>query len=93
MCGQESNQLKLGTCSIRWAYVVACVSIFQLLFLTILAFMLAARQAKFILLYASKNRYESTGNKKVIHIKFLPDHKIILKFFFCFQSKYNKRIK
>lgn len=53
ICGEEADQLKLGTCSARWPYILAAMTAFQLFLLTILAFLLAARQAKFILKYAS----------------------------------------
>jgi len=61
VCGEETDQFKIGTCSLRWPYIIAIISVFQIFFLTILSFLLAARQAKFILMYASKDRFDSIG--------------------------------
>ncbi len=68
VCGYEAYQFKLGTCDARWPYILVCISLVQVFFLTILAFLLAARQAKFILMYASKN-YTPPGNMILINFK------------------------
>ena len=56
VCGQEADQYHLGSCAIRWPYALAILTLLQIFFLTICSFLLAARQAKYILSYASKNR-------------------------------------
>ena len=56
VCGNEADQFKIGTCSLKWPYIIACISVFEIFFLTILAFLLAARQAGFILKYSSTSR-------------------------------------
>jgi hypothetical protein len=55
VCGEEASQFKLATCTVRWPYILACLATGQIFLLTILAFLLAARQAKFILIYGSTN--------------------------------------
>ena len=55
VCGAEANKLKIGTCSVRWPLILACLQLVQVAFLTCLSFILAGRQAKYILEYASKN--------------------------------------
>lgn len=69
ICGEEADQLHLGTCSVRWPYILAGMATLQLFLLTILAFLLAARQAKFILKYGST--YDSMGI--TLHFNFLFD--------------------
>lgn len=61
VCGKNSGQLKLGTCSMRWAYIVACILSFCQLFLTIFAFLLAGRQAKYLLEHAGEKRAQLTS--------------------------------
>lgn len=61
VCGEEANQFKIGSCSMRWPYLIAIISQFQIFFLTILSFLLAARQAKFLLMYASQKRFENNN--------------------------------
>ncbi len=58
VCGDEADQFRIGTCSLRWPFVIAIIALIQIFFLTALAFLLAARQAKFILLHASANRFD-----------------------------------
>lgn len=61
VCGKSSGQLKLGTCSIRWAYIVACILSFCQFFLTVFAFLLAGRQAKYLLERACEKRAQITS--------------------------------
>ncbi|CAF0733683.1 unnamed protein product [Brachionus calyciflorus] len=69
VCGKEANQLKLGTCTLRWPYILACILVFQQLFLTILAFLLAGRQAKYLLEYAAQQRTQLTEGLYTIFIR------------------------
>ncbi|CAF1334109.1 unnamed protein product [Didymodactylos carnosus] len=46
VCGQEAKDYNAGLCQIRWAYIVAIISIFDVLLLSILAFTLALKQPK-----------------------------------------------
>lgn len=48
ICGQESKAYVMDKCEIRWAYILAIVLIFDALILAVLAFVLAARQAKMV---------------------------------------------
>lgn len=57
LCGSETDQYKIGSCEVKWPYIVACILVFNLLFLSILGFLLAARQAKYLLLYTEDGRY------------------------------------
>ena len=42
---ETSSSYYVGKCTVRWAYILAIVGIFDILFLSILAFVLARRQA------------------------------------------------
>ena len=55
VCGNQSDQFRIGTCSIRWPYILACMGVVEIFFLTILGFLLASRQAKYLLKHASEN--------------------------------------
>lgn len=46
ICGQDAKAYTFDKCQIRWAYILAIVLIFDALILAVLAFVLAARQAK-----------------------------------------------
>ncbi|XP_045165539.1 LHFPL tetraspan subfamily member 3 protein-like isoform X2 [Mercenaria mercenaria] len=46
ICGQDATAYNMDKCRIRWAYILAIVLIFDALILAVLAFVLAARQAK-----------------------------------------------
>jgi len=48
ICGQEATAYNMDKCQIRWGYILAIVLIFDALILAVLAFVLAARQAKSI---------------------------------------------
>ena len=56
ICGEEAGQYRLGTCTIRWPFILACIATVEVFLLTVFAFFLAARQAKYLLMYASKDR-------------------------------------
>ena len=43
VCGSEADQFNLGTCGIRWAYILAIIGIFDAFILAILAFVLATK--------------------------------------------------
>ena len=46
ICGQEATAYQIADCQIRWAYILGIVLIFDAFILSILAFVLAARQAR-----------------------------------------------
>jgi len=46
ICGREADDYKLGTCSIRWGYVLACVGFFDAIILGCLAHTLAGKKMK-----------------------------------------------
>ena len=46
ICGQEAGAYEIADCQVRWAYILGIVLIFDALILSILAFVLAARQAR-----------------------------------------------
>lgn len=43
ICGNSASQFNLGTCGIRWAYILAIIGIFDAFILAILAFVLATK--------------------------------------------------
>jgi len=43
VCGSDADQFNLGTCGIRWAYILAIIGIFDAFILAILAFVLATK--------------------------------------------------
>lgn len=44
MCGQRTDKYTLGNCTVRWAYILAIISIMDSLILSFLAFVLGNRQ-------------------------------------------------
>lgn len=44
MCGQRTDKYTLGNCTVRWAYILAIISIMDSLILSFLAFSLGSRQ-------------------------------------------------
>lgn len=48
VCGPQADGYELGTCSLRWGYVLAIVLIFDAFILAILAFVLAGTQANLL---------------------------------------------
>ncbi|XP_029550847.1 LHFPL tetraspan subfamily member 5 protein isoform X2 [Salmo trutta] len=44
MCGQRTDKYTLGNCTVRWAYILAIISIMDSLILSFLAFSLGNRQ-------------------------------------------------
>ena len=46
ICGSDADEFRLGECSIRWAYILAILGIFDAAVLAVLAFFLAAKRAK-----------------------------------------------
>lgn len=46
ICGTTASEYRLGECSIRWAYILAMLGIFDAAALALLAFFLAAKRAK-----------------------------------------------
>ncbi|XP_053508456.1 LHFPL tetraspan subfamily member 5 protein [Ictalurus furcatus] len=48
MCGQRTDKYTLGNCTVRWAYILAIISIMDSLVLSFLAFVLGNRQDKLL---------------------------------------------
>jgi len=48
VCGAEADDYKLGTCGIRWGFVLAVVALFDSFILGCLAFTLATKKLKFL---------------------------------------------
>ncbi|GLD64967.1 LHFPL tetraspan subfamily member 5 protein [Lates japonicus] len=48
MCGQRTDKYTLGNCTVRWAYILAIISIMDSLILSFLAFSLGNRQDKLL---------------------------------------------
>ncbi|KAM7422245.1 hypothetical protein PAMA_010355 [Pampus argenteus] len=48
MCGQRTDKYTLGNCTVRWAYILAIISIMDSLSLSFLAFSLGSRQDKLL---------------------------------------------
>ena len=47
-CHLQADDYKLGTCGIRWAFVLAVIALFDSLILGCLAFTLATKKLKFL---------------------------------------------
>lgn len=61
MCGQRTDKYTLGNCTVRWAYILAIISIMDSLILSFLAFSLGSRQDK---LLPEDFQVEEKGKKK-----------------------------
>ena len=72
ICGSEADEFRLGECSIRWAYILAILGIFDAAVLAILAFFLAAKRAKIEI-------YSTTGTVTKCEYR-------SIFFFFCIHS-------
>ncbi|XP_051914934.1 LHFPL tetraspan subfamily member 5b [Hippocampus zosterae] len=48
MCGQQTDKYSLGKCTVRWAYILAIISILDALLLAFLSFTLGNRQDKLL---------------------------------------------
>lgn len=48
MCGQRTDKYTLGNCTVRWAYILAIISIMDSLILSFVAFSLGNRQDKLL---------------------------------------------
>jgi len=48
VCGKDASKYNVGSCEIRWAYILAIVGIMDAFILAVLAFLLANRQAKLL---------------------------------------------
>lgn len=48
MCGQRTDKYTLGNCTVRWAFILAIISITDALGLSFLAFVLGNRQDKLL---------------------------------------------
>jgi len=46
VCGQQAGEFDLGSCGVRWGFVLAIVLVFDALILAVLAFVLAGTTAK-----------------------------------------------
>ena len=63
MCGQRTDKYSLGNCTVRWAYILAIISILDALILAFLAFSLGNRQDK---LLPDDFEVEGAGEKVMI---------------------------
>lgn len=57
MCGEQTGKYTLGHCTIRWAFMLAILSIGDALILSFLAFVLGYRQDKLL-----PDDYKADGN-------------------------------
>ena len=48
MCGLRTDKYTLGNCTVRWAFILAIISILDALMLSLLAFTLGNRQDKLV---------------------------------------------
>ncbi|MEQ2179020.1 LHFPL tetraspan subfamily member 5 protein, partial [Goodea atripinnis] len=48
MCGQRTDKYTLGNCTMRWAYILAIISILDAVLLALLSFTLGNRQDKLL---------------------------------------------
>jgi len=48
ICGEEADDYKLGSCGVRWGYVLACVGFFDAIILGCLAHTLAGKKMKLL---------------------------------------------
>ncbi|KAK7499617.1 hypothetical protein BaRGS_00009269 [Batillaria attramentaria] len=48
VCGLGADSYKIGSCGLRWAYILSIVLIFDAAILAVLAFVLAAKQARLL---------------------------------------------
>ncbi|KAM8914816.1 LHFPL tetraspan subfamily member 3 protein isoform 1-T1 [Spinachia spinachia] len=48
VCGDDTGSYALGSCSLRWAYILAIIGILEALILSFLAFVLGNRQSDFL---------------------------------------------
>lgn len=48
VCGQSADSYTLGSCGLRWAFILAIVLVFDAAILAVLAFVLAAKQARLL---------------------------------------------
>nr|6C14_B Chain B, LHFPL tetraspan subfamily member 5 protein [Mus musculus]6C14_D Chain D, LHFPL tetraspan subfamily member 5 protein [Mus musculus] len=60
MCGEQTGKYTLGHCTIRWAFMLAILSIGDALILSFLAFVLGYRQDKLL-----PDDYKADGNEEV----------------------------
>ncbi|XP_044528121.1 LHFPL tetraspan subfamily member 5 protein [Gracilinanus agilis] len=60
MCGDQTGKYTLGACTIRWAFLLAMISIMDALILSILAFVLGYRQDKLL-----PDDYKADGKEEV----------------------------
>ncbi|CAL1532243.1 unnamed protein product [Lymnaea stagnalis] len=65
VCGLQSGSYNIGVCGMRWGYALAIVLIFDAFILSILAFVLAAKQANLL--------PEVYKNEKAKTLYYLPD--------------------
>lgn len=65
ICGDSTGRYHIGNCEMRWAYILAIIGIFDILILTVLAFVLGCRQADKVVDYEYSHKpltARSTGN-------------------------------
>lgn len=62
MCGEQTGKYTLGHCTIRWAFMLAILSIGDALILSFLAFVLGYRQDKLL-----PDDYKADGKGNSLH--------------------------
>ncbi|MEQ2158507.1 LHFPL tetraspan subfamily member 5 protein [Goodea atripinnis] len=70
MCGQRTDKYTLGNCTVRWAYILAIISIMDSLILSFLAFSLGSRQDKLLpedFQVEEKGTRSSMGSRKLLN--------------------------
>lgn len=63
MCGEQTGKYTLGHCTIRWAFMLAILSIGDALILSFLAFVLGYRQDKLL-----PDDYKADGKGTCLHL-------------------------
>uniref|UniRef100_A0A452TZZ5 LHFPL tetraspan subfamily member 5 n=3 Tax=Caniformia TaxID=379584 RepID=A0A452TZZ5_URSMA len=68
MCGEQTGKYTLGQCTIRWAFMLAILSIGDALILSFLAFVLGYRQDKLL-----PDDYKADGKEEEVQLSLLAD--------------------
>ncbi|XP_014770037.1 LHFPL tetraspan subfamily member 3 protein [Octopus bimaculoides] len=66
ICGVEATKYYLDRCTIRWAYILAIILIFDAIILAVLAFVLAAKQARVLPEIYHKNPHQQDNISKIM---------------------------
>jgi len=73
VCGPEADDFKLGSCGIRWAFVLAVIALFDTVILGCLAFTLASKKLKMVM---EEPAYMNPGSmyQGEVNPGFMPDN-------------------